>query len=256
MSEERTQVWRVRTPEGVSFSFRLASPALRAVAWAIDAMAVMAATSILSLVIGVLALVNVSVSRAVGIVAYFILSEGYRMVTEWYWRGQTIGKRVMRLRVVDEKGLRLTFAQVALRNLLRFVDGLPVMYLVGGIAALLNRRGQRLGDLAAGTLVVWEPSEPAPDLTVLRGERYNSLRLHPPLVARLRQLVTPEEARLAWQALGRRDLLQPTDRLRLFSELAGHFRGLTPFPEDLSEAVSDEQLVRNVVDVLFLTRGM
>ena len=254
MNDERTQVWRVRTPEGVAFSFRLASPALRAVAWSIDAMAVMAATSVISTVVAVLSIVSAGVSEAVSVVAFFVVSQGYRMVTEWYWRGQTIGKRVMRLRVVDTQGFRLTFSQVALRNLLRFVDGLPLMYLVGGVTTRVNRRAQRLGDLAAGTLVVWEPADPVPDLASLRSEKYNSLRVHPPLVARLRQVIGPDEARIAWQALSRRELLEPTERVRLFSELAAHFRAKTAFPDDAAEGVSDEQLVRNIVDVLFLSR--
>jgi uncharacterized RDD family membrane protein YckC len=253
MSDERTQFWRVRTPEGVAFSFRLASPALRAVALSIDGCVVLTAWSVLSLVIQVLQVFGADLARAVSIIAFFILSQGYRIGTEWLWRGQTIGKRVMRLRVVDETGLRLTFAQIALRNLLRFVDTLPAFYLVGGVAALVSRRAQRLGDLAAGTLVIWQPAEFLPDMAALKGEKYNSLRSHPPLIARLRQSVTPEEARAAWQALARRDLLEPAARVRLFTELADYFRGLTPFPVDAVEGVSDEQLVRNIVDILFLT---
>lgn len=254
MNEERTQHWRVRTPEGVAFSFRLASPALRGVALVIDFFVVSVAWSIVSVFLRLLNLISPDFAGMLAWIVYFLLSQGYRIAAEWLWRGQTLGKRVMRLRVVDEQGLRLTFAQIALRNLLRFVDVLPVAYLVGGASALLGRRAQRLGDLAAGTLVVWEPSEPLPDLAALRGEKYNSLRSHPPLVARLRQIVSPEEARAAWQALARRDRLEVPARVRLFAELAQHFRSLTPFPVDTIEGVSDEQLVRNVVDILFLTR--
>lgn len=254
MKEERTQLWRVRTPEGVAFSFRLASPALRGVALTIDLCVLSATWSVVSIFIRLLHVLSADIAGMAAMILYFLLSQGYRIGAEWLWRGQTLGKRVMRLRVVDEQGFRLTFAQVVLRNLLRFVDVLPVAYLVGGAAALISRKGQRLGDLAAGTLVVWEPAEPLPDLAALRGEKYNSLRNHPPLVARLRQIVTPEEARAAWQALARRDRLDVPARVRLFEELAQHFRKLTPFPADVVEGVSDEQLVRNIVDVLFLSR--
>ena len=109
---------------------------------------------------------------------------------------------MLRLRVVDARGLRLTFAQIVLRNLLRFVDGLPLFYLVGGVTVLLNNRAQRLGDLAADTLVVWEPAEVLPDFATLRAEKYNSLRGYGPAVARLRQAVSPVEARAAWSAPG------------------------------------------------------
>ncbi len=252
---ERVHVWKVRTPEGVAFSYRLASPLLRMAATAIDWAAVSAAWSVLAVAVAMLKLLSVDFAGMVAAVSYFGLSQGYRMVTEWAWRGQTLGKRVVRLRVVDERGLRLTFAQVALRNLLRFVDALPVAYLVGGCAALMSRKAQRLGDLAAGTLVVSEAEEAAPEVAWSSGGKYNSLREHPHVVARLRQAVSTREARTAAAARARREELEPEARVRLFGELAEHFRGLTRLPEEAVEGVSDEQLVRNVVDVLYVTRG-
>ncbi|PTY08239.1 RDD family protein [Opitutaceae bacterium EW11] len=255
MSDDRVQSWQVRTPEGVTFSYRLASPVLRAVALSIDTAVVAAAWSVVGIFLMLLSIVGTDVANLVAVVGYFLLSQGYRMIAEWRWRGQTLGKRLMRLRVVDERGLRLTFSQIALRNLLRFVDVLPGAYLVGGAAGLLSRRSQRLGDLAAGTLVIWEPPEPAPDPSVFGNEKYNSLRAHPPVVARLRQAVDPREARAAWQALARRERLDAEARVRLFSVLANHFRSLTPVPAEAIEGVSDEQFVRNVVDVLYVNRA-
>ena len=253
MSEDRLHLFRVRTPEGVVFSFRLASPVLRLCALAIDWTVIMTAWSLLAVVFSLLELLSRDLAAGAGVVGYFLLSQGYDLTCEWLWRGQTLGKRLLRLRVVDSRGLPLTFSQIVLRNLMRFIDALPLAYLVGGVAALVSRRGQRLGDLAAGTLVVYEAPEPAPDLAALRGEKYNSLRAHPPVVARLRQAVTPMEARVAWQVLARRDRLDAEARLELFAALAGHFRELTPVPEEAVDGVSDEQFVRNVVDVLFLT---
>lgn len=252
---ERVALLRVRTPEGVMFSFRLASPVLRLSALVIDWMTVSAVWSVAAGLVGLLKLVSRDVATAVAVVSYFLLSLGYAIACEWLWRGQTLGKKLLRLRVVDERGLRLAFPQVALRNLLRLVDGLPLSYLVGGVAALLSRRGQRLGDLVAGTLVIYEPPEPAPDLAALRGGKYNSLRAHAPVVARLRQAVTPAEARVAWQALARRDRLESGARVALFATLAAHFKSLTPIPEDATDGVADEQFVRNVVDVLFINRA-
>jgi uncharacterized RDD family membrane protein YckC len=252
---ERTHRFHVRTPEGVAFSYRLASPVLRLAALMIDTLTVATAWTILATLIGLLSIVSRDFAGMVMIVSYFLLSQGYRILLEWRWRGQTLGKKVMKLRVVDERGLRIGFAQIALRNLLRFIDALPFAYLVGGVTALFNRRAQRLGDLAAGTLVIWEPMEPAPDLATLQTGKYNSLRAHLPVVARLRQAVTPGEARAAWQALVRRDRFEDAARVRLFAELAGHFKGLTPIPAEAVEGVSDEQFVRNVVEVLYLGRG-
>ncbi|MEO7798956.1 MAG: RDD family protein [Opitutaceae bacterium] len=255
MSAPRVNVLQVRTPEGVSFSFRLASPVLRLAALIIDLAAVAAAWSVIATILSIFQLISKDLVGLVTAVGYFVLSEGYSIFTEWRWRGQTIGKRLLRLRVVDEGGLRLTFAQVVLRNLLRFVDVLPFAYLVGGLTAVLTRRGQRLGDLAAGTLVIWEPAEALPNLSAWQGEKYNSLRTHGAVVARLRQAVSPAEARAAWQALARREELEPDARVRLFAELAGHFRALTPMPPEAVDGISDEQFMRNVVDVLYLSRS-
>lgn len=255
MSAERTHVLRVRTPEAVAFTFRLASPVLRAGAFIIDLAVVGAAWSVISVIFGVLSIVSRDVAGMLATLGYFLLSEGYRIGAEWLWRGQTLGKRLLRLRVVDARGLRLTLPQVVLRNILRVVDGLPLFYLVGGVTAFLNAHGQRLGDLAAGTLVTWEPPEPLPDFSKLRAEKYNSLREHAPAVARLRQAVSPAEARAAWTALMRRDELEPDARVRLFAEMAAHFSAIGRVPDDAVDGMSDEQFVRNVVDVLYFARS-
>jgi uncharacterized RDD family membrane protein YckC len=254
MSADRVHLLRVRTPEGVAFTVRLASPVLRAAALLVDLGVIWAATVVCSLMVGILGIVSPDIAGMVMTILYFLLTQGYGIATEWLWRGQTIGKRLMRLRVVDARGLRLSFAQVVLRNLLRFVDGLPLFYLVGGITSLLNARAQRLGDLAADTLVIWQPVEAQPDFAVLRGDKYNSLRAHSPVVARLRQAVNPAEARAAWSALARRDSFDAEARVKLFADLAAHFRALAAAPPEAVEGVSDEQFVRNVVDVLYVSR--
>ena len=88
-----------------------------------------------------------------------------------------------RLRVMDADGLRLQFHQILMRNLVRFADLLPGCYLVGGVACLLTQKAQRLGDLAAGTVVVHHRKPAEPDLEKLLGNKYNSLRTHPHLAA-------------------------------------------------------------------------
>jgi hypothetical protein len=81
---------------------------------------------------------------------------GYFLVCEWRW-GVTVGKRALRARVVTEYGAPIGFADSVTRNLLRIIDFLPSMYLLGGILAITSARSQRLGDRAAGTLVVRPP---------------------------------------------------------------------------------------------------
>lgn len=254
MNPDRTHLLRVRTPEGVAFTLRLASPVLRAAALIVDFALVLAVWSVVGTVLSLLSLISRDIAGLVLTVGYFLFSESYWIVSEWLWGGQTLGKRLLRLRVVDARGLRLTFTQVVLRNLLRFVDGLPLLYLVGGVATLLGRRGQRLGDLAADTLVIWEPSEPPPDFAVLRAEKYNSLRDHLPAVARLRQGVSPAEVRAIWSAVVRRDQLEAAARVQLFADLAAHLRRIASAPPELTDGIADEQFVRNAVDILCLSR--
>ena len=83
---------------------------------------------------------------------YFLIVLGYYLVMEAL-TGQTVGKKLMGLRVAAVAG-QLTWGKVALRTILRLVDGLPVFYLVGFIAMMVSKNRQRLGDLAAGTVVV------------------------------------------------------------------------------------------------------
>jgi uncharacterized RDD family membrane protein YckC len=244
----------IRTPEGVTFNLVLAGPISRSLAWLLDAAAILVATMLIGSVLRALVSYNPDVSAALFLVALFLISFGYAMVFEWFWSGQTLGKRVLGLRVMDVRGLRLQPYQIIIRNLLRAVDSLPVAYLLGGLTCLFNRHAQRLGDLAANTIVIRERPVVEPDLDVILEKlHYNSLREYPHLVARLRQQTAPEEAELALQALMRRDALTPAARVALFEELGAHFRQKTTFPQEALEGVSDEQYIRNVVDVLFKT---
>ena len=84
----------------------------------------------------------------------FTLFWGYFLLFEWLWNGQTLGKRALGIRVIQNTGTALTFYHAAVRNIVRFVDSLPGAYAVGFVVAACNRENLRLGDLAAGTLVV------------------------------------------------------------------------------------------------------
>jgi uncharacterized RDD family membrane protein YckC len=190
-------------------------------------------------------------SGALDIVAYFAISLIYAAAAEWAWRGQTVGKRLLRLRVVDASGLRLEPAQVIVRNLMRLIDALPALYLVGGVACVVSRRRQRLGDLAAGTVVIRTPKLARPDLDQVLGGKYNSLAEHRHLAARLRQKARPEVARIALETLLRRDQLSAAARLQVFRELADYFRELAPYPPEVVEQLSDEAYVRDVVEILY-----
>jgi uncharacterized RDD family membrane protein YckC len=244
----------IKTPEGIEFSLRLAGPITRFLAWAVDLGAIIAIISILNVAIAIVGVMSRDLATAANVIAFFVVSIGYGISAEWFWRGQTLGKKLLRLRVVDEQGLRLQFSQIVMRNLLRFIDSLPALYLVGGLVCLLNKRAQRLGDFAANTIVVWSPRVSEPDLNRLFADKYNSFREYPHLEARLRQHITPDEAQIAVQSIVRRDDLEPQARIELFRELSNHFKAIVSFPQEATDGISDEQYVRNVVEALFRPR--
>jgi len=93
---------------------------------------------------------------AVMIAIPFLLVWGYFSLFEAFWHGQTPGKRIMKIRVIQQTGRPISLFESMSRNLLRFVDWLPAFYVIGVISLFVTRRQQRLGDLISGTLVVHE----------------------------------------------------------------------------------------------------
>lgn len=241
----------IRTPEGITFTILLAGPVVRFLALWIDLACIGAAMTVFRVVFILFGLISADLSMAVYILVYFVVSMGYMAFAEWYWRGQTIGKRLFGLRVIDAQGFRIRSSQIIIRNIMRLVDALPGFYLLGGAACFLSRRSQRLGDLAANTVVVRNPRMQEPDMDRIFAGKYNSLKEYPYLAARLRQKVSPGEAGIALQALMRRDEFGSSERASLFENLAAHFRGLVGFPEDAVFGITDEQYVRDVVEILF-----
>jgi len=250
----RTDTLTIETPEGIVFSLQLAGPLTRFLAWCVDMACIAAITGVLNTLLSVLGAISRDIAMAAVALAYFFVSVGYGMAAEWFWHGQTVGKRLLCLRVADAQGMRLQFSQIAIRNLMRFVDSLPAFYLVGGAACLLSAKSQRLGDLAGNTIVVWIPRISQPDLKQLLKDSPNSFTAYPQLCARLRQRVLPREANLALQALLRRDELTDDARVKLFREMAGYFMTIVPFPQEAADSISDEQYVRNVAAILFSGR--
>ena len=95
-----------------------------------------------------------TVGTLILIVGSFLVVFGYFWISEALFSGQTLGKKAFRLRAVGDRGEPLTFMQAGIRNVVRIVDFLPYGYGVGMIVLFANGRGKRLGDLAAGTIVV------------------------------------------------------------------------------------------------------
>jgi uncharacterized RDD family membrane protein YckC len=146
---------RVATPEGIELTLRLAGPVPRALAWTVDFLLRAA------LVMAVMMIASRFGRAGMGVVliASFFVEW---LLPAWFearWGGQTPGKRVLGLAVLNDDGTPVRWPAALTRNLLRAADFLPVFYGVGLIAMLANRDFKRLGDLAAGTVVVYHSTQ-------------------------------------------------------------------------------------------------
>ena len=102
-------------------------------------------------------------AAAIGIFILFLLLWGYFTLFEAFWNGRTPGKRVARIRVIQRSGRAIGLIESMTRNLVRYIDMQPLpFYAVGVIAIFATRQHQRLGDLAAGTLVVRDREAESP----------------------------------------------------------------------------------------------
>ncbi len=140
----------VPIPEGIELSLKVAGPMPRARAWGFDLLIRMVILLALGLILGALGKVGVGLMALIG----FVLEWAYPVLFEVFRQGQTPGKRACDLRVLHEDGTPVQWRASVARNLIRAVDFLPVCYGFGLIAMLMNRDFKRLGDLAAGTIVV------------------------------------------------------------------------------------------------------
>jgi uncharacterized RDD family membrane protein YckC len=155
----------VELAEGVEIRLRIAGPLPRAGAYLIDFLIrvmLLVTGAILSSLAGWA--LGGKVAGGLMLLAWFLLDWLYPVVFEAGRRGATPGKRMTGLRVVQASGSPITVGQAVVRNFLRFIDAMPLFtYAFGMASCLATRRFQRLGDLAAGTVVVYDraPSQPA-----------------------------------------------------------------------------------------------
>ncbi len=166
----------VETPEGVELVLRCAGPIPRAIAWGVDLV-------IRGLGVGILAAGLQWLGRSsMGLVllVLFFAEWLYPVIFEVFWRGRTPGKRALGLAVVRDDGLPVDWGSSVLRNLLRTADFLPGMFGAALISMMATKSFKRLGDLAAGTIVIYSASEVAPAWRVERGK---GLLPHAPVVA-------------------------------------------------------------------------
>jgi uncharacterized RDD family membrane protein YckC len=242
----------VVTAEKVPFRYRVAGLGSRLLAWLVDALIVCSLLVAGAVVFIVLEVGRAGLGLALIVLWAFVLRWGYFLAFEWLWRGQTPGKRLLGIRVIRSDGTGVSFAQAAVRNVVRLVDALPFFYALGFAVAAGNRERRRLGDLAAGTLTVHVERRAPPLRAVQEGPGAADRARLALLRQRLGRLGREQKQALLDLCL-RRDQLGIVERARLFG-LAARFVGgrLDLAPE---EHVSDEKFILELAAVLGSSSG-
>ena len=232
---EYEDVITVPTPEGVELELTLAGVGSRFASAIVDVLlegvillGLLAALSQVLSLSGLGEQSSTAIIAAVGSLAAFLVIFGYHVLFETLASGRTPGKRLMGLRVARVGGNPVRFRESAVRNLVRLVDIVPPpLYGVGAVAILAGRRNQRLGDVAADTLVVRERHG---DRVRSGGRETVDAASHAPPVAAGKldawdvSAIDADELSTVRRYLERRDTLGGSARAELAEELAAHLR--------------------------------
>jgi uncharacterized RDD family membrane protein YckC len=245
----------LRTPEQIELQYDLAGIGSRFMAMALDSLIQFALIAALAAVFGLgAAMLTFSLRDLIGrysglflvvgvalaLLLIFALGWGYFIFFEQIWNGQTPGKRAVGIRVLTVRGEPVTLVHSLVRNLLRIVDALPSAYMIGVVSILVTRRSQRLGDVAAGTLVVRERHaelpRPLPPVDP-------SLMLPPHLAAAF----ASTDVLLARDFLRRAPTLLPARRDALRAQIAGALRArLAAIGQAAPPDLTDDRLLAAV----------
>jgi len=213
----------IETPEQIPLEFPLAGIGSRFLAIAMD-MLIQTLAFLLLIFVGELLIPTVARftpgawtwAAAIFFLVAFVLYSGYYAMFEVFWNGQTPGKRLVRIRVISDSGRPITVYEAVVRNLLRLVDQLPGLYVVGIISVFLTARNKRLGDIVAGTVVVHEKAmqETQPDFAAATTAPATPLPTQ----------ISGEELELIEHFLQRRYDLSPEVRRQSAEQIAARLR--------------------------------
>ncbi|MEW5871117.1 MAG: RDD family protein [Chloroflexota bacterium] len=247
---------RIETPENVAFGYEVAGIGSRFLAALVDTLIITVLQAVLFLAVVALMgnysasllesgeLLSAWVLAFIGLFLFFVYW-GYYIYFEMAWNGQSPGKRLVGLRVICVDGTPITLAESVIRNLVRLVDMLPSMYGVGVISMFINSQSRRLGDLAAGTLVVYDRAAVTLE-TLEKAARSNRVRSQtspysPPVQAAAgypTHLLRSSDLHMAEEFLQRRAALVGSQALAQRIARALYARMGLPEPDPYADAVS------------------
>ncbi|MDQ2871574.1 MAG: RDD family protein [Candidatus Eremiobacteraeota bacterium] len=235
----------IRTPESIRFSYDLAGLGSRFLAVVLDLLVQLALIAALFWGLELLARhsprvpvgrnghgVAASVAEATVIAIVFIIFFGYFIAFEALWRGQTPGKRALRIRVVRDGGYPVDLGSSLIRNLVRVGEAALGFYAISAVSALMSEENKRLGDYAAGTIVVR-------DERAIHAREVAEAYAHPSAGF---SMLTDEERALIARFCARRETMAPNYRHQAAGQIANLLR--PRLSRDLQVLDDDELLSR------------
>ena len=236
---------RILTPEHVEIRLTPAGPGSRFVALLVDSLFAVGISGSVARALG--PLLPSGLAAPLFATLNFVVSWGYHVFFEVRHRGQSPGKRLLGLRVVDGRGLPLTLEQSFVRNVVRILDFAPAFYGLGALVLALDPYRRRLGDIVADTIVVQEARSATLPAGGARKDPPTSLRT-PRVQRQIRRRVSVEEREFLAHLLLRVEALEPKARFDLFEEVGGFYARRLEIED---RTLSGENLVRGVVAILF-----
>jgi uncharacterized RDD family membrane protein YckC len=253
--ETTKETFAIGTPEHVRFQYVLAGLGSRATAFLLDT--AVRFLFILCIFFGAVlvsewvpALIPVDLFRklsktwimALGFLAYGVIDLGYFLLFEALWSGQTPGKRQQHLRVIKSNGEPIGWLESCIRNILRAVDIVFGFYPVGLIVMFLSKSNQRLGDYAAGTIVIVERKRTLPNTGI--GLRPTANLKHPEIQSHVTELKA-QQYQVLKTFLARREAMDATHRRQIARTLVRQLMEHWKIPPRFD--VSDEVFLEEVV---------
>ncbi|HEV2721772.1 MAG TPA: RDD family protein [Thermoanaerobaculia bacterium] len=239
----------ITTPEHVEIRLEPAGAGSRFLAIMIDSLMTNGLSLSILWVAGTL--LPVGIAMAIYVSASFLLTWGWHVYFETRHGGRSPGKRALRLRVVDARGLPISLHQALVRNIMRAIDFVPAFYGFAAISTLVDPRRRRLGDLVADTLVIREARPLAWHGQLAAERRYNSLRTAR-VLRLIRHRISLEEREFLLALCMRAETMTAEARYDLMEEVAAAYRARLSIDDD--EPISGENFVRDLTAVLFAAR--